>query len=94
MPRKPEYIRLEARGRYRKYRCRCSHCEHRSTFRRNPNQMRRSPECARCRRRRWRVDWNRQLRRDRTRSTCFCSGQWWFPHRAGSCYQHKAARAA
>jgi hypothetical protein len=50
-------------------------------------QMRRTPECHKCHRKRWRVDWNRMLRRDKGRTMCDCRGTWWFPHRAGSCYQ-------
>lgn len=38
--RKLEYIRLAARMKFRRYRCRCSRCEHRATFRRMPWQMR------------------------------------------------------
>jgi hypothetical protein len=49
-------------------------------------------------RRRWRIDWNRQLRRDKGRaSLCRCSAWEWHargngPHRAGSCVDGKGRR--
>jgi hypothetical protein len=88
--RKAEYRRIAATRRFLSYRCRCSRCEARHTFRKLPMHMRRTPRCG-CGSRAWRVDWNRQLRRDRTRERCDCP-LWEFPHRAGSC--RRGGRAA
>jgi len=89
MPRRAEYVRLEARQRFKLYRCRCSRCEHRETFRKNPRQMERTPVCARCKSTQWRVDWYRTTKREHRRARCDCHG-WQFPHRYGSCHQHSA----
>lgn len=90
--RKAEYKRLAARMRFRRYRCRCSHCEHRATFRRQPMQMRRTPPCP-CGSHTWRVDWYRTTKREHRRVLCHCEGRH-FPHRAGSCVHSRYRDAA
>jgi hypothetical protein len=100
--RKTRYRKLEysftARMRGRRsprVRCRCSHCEHRETFRGLPWLKKRVPQCPECGSRAWRVDWYRQLT-ETSRNRCDCGGRH-FPHRRGSCgipiYQ-QAAKAA
>lgn len=125
---KPEFLKIEARATFRRWRCRCSHCEHRVTLRCHPDRLRRPMPCPRCygrllqlareiraargtalqrlkferkmiqQRRRWRIDWNRQLRRDKGRaSLCRCTAWEWHargngPHRAGSCTGGKGRR--
>jgi hypothetical protein len=125
--RNPEYVKLRAHARYRRWRCRCSHCESRITLRKHPDAYQNKQPCARCfrrllqisrevraakgsalkrlkferqliqKRRYWRVDWNRQLRRDKGRATlCDCGAWEWSqkggPHRAGSCAHGKGRR--
>jgi hypothetical protein len=85
MTRRVAYRRLESLKRFRRYRCRCSHCEHRATFRDNPKQMSPTPRCSLCRSRAWRVDWYRTTRRESRRYFCDCVGRP-FPHRKGSCF--------
>jgi hypothetical protein len=89
---KAEYRRLEARKKFRRYRCRCSACEHRATFRQNPRQMRKDPRCATCGSQRWRVDWYRTTRREHQRVKCHC-GAYPYPHRRGSCGQQSMEQA-
>lgn len=91
VPRLAEYRRLEARVRFRLYRCRCSRCEHRATFRKNPRQMRRTPVCAGCQSVHWRIDWYRTTKREHRRARCDCGGRH-YPHRFGSCWSGRNDR--
>jgi hypothetical protein len=80
-----KYRHLEARRRFARYRCRCIHCQHRSTFRDNPRQMSRTPKCSSCGEQLWRIDWYRTTGREHRKVICRC-GAWHFPHRRGSCH--------
>lgn len=94
-PRKPEYVRLLARQRFRYYKCRCSRCEHRATIRKLPWLLRKPLACDRCGSHEWRVDVYRTMRTERRRYLCGCPA-WWFPHRRGSCaagFNHGKAAA-
>lgn len=85
-----DYRHAKTRARFKRYRCRCRHCERRKTFRRHPDQIRRLPNCSRCRRSAWRVDWYRTTRRDSRAAKCVCAA-WPFPHRRGSEKQSRLA---
>lgn len=81
MPRKAEYIRLQARSKFNRYKCRCSKCEYRKTFTKLPDLMRVTPRCP-CGSRNWRVDWYRTTRKEHRRVLCHCPARH-FPHRGG-----------
>jgi hypothetical protein len=93
-----KYLKLEISrsnfrpGRKPRFRCRCSKCEHRETFRGLPWMKRKVPQCPECGSRKWRVDWFRSTV-ETSRNKCECGGRH-FPHRRGSCvpaYVRKAA---
>lgn len=85
--RKQRYRRMEQTIKpwdaRRRFRCRCSKCEHRETFRGYPWLKKRIPPCPECGAKQWRIDWYRQLT-ETTRNRCDCGGLH-FPHRRGSC---------
>jgi hypothetical protein len=82
MTRSSVYRELAGKKRFRRYRCRCTRCEHRRTFRDHPSQIVRPPKCSGCGSSSWRVDWYRTTRREHRKVICHCGGRP-FPHRTG-----------